>query len=140
MSEQQTDLPGIAVAVVIDNGRVLMVRRAVAEGELMWQFPAGAIEAGEDALAAAARETSEETGLQVDGTLLLGDRVHPMTGRHLSYVVCRLISGEAYAADDEELAEVAWVTLAELPGYVPDGLFEPVQTYLEQHLNVTGLD
>ncbi|WP_161791347.1 NUDIX hydrolase, partial [Streptacidiphilus jiangxiensis] len=45
MSEQPTDQPGIAAAVVIDNGRVLMVRRAVAEAGLTWQFPAGAIEA-----------------------------------------------------------------------------------------------
>ncbi|WP_042458015.1 NUDIX hydrolase, partial [Streptacidiphilus jiangxiensis] len=102
--------------------------------------PAGAIEAGEDALAAAARETSEETGLQVDGTLLIGERVHPGTGRHMSYVVCRLISGDVYAADDEELDEVAWVTLEELARYVPDGLFAPVQKYLDEHLNVTGAE
>jgi 8-oxo-dGTP diphosphatase len=133
MSEQQTE-QGIAAAVVIDNGRVLMVRRRVAEGSLAWAFPAGGIEAGEDALAAAARETFEETGLSVDGTLLLGSRVHPDTGRHLSYVVCRLISGEANVADADELAEVAWVTLEELPQFVPQGLFGPVQEYLDQHL------
>lgn len=134
MSEQATEEQGIAAAVVVHNGKVLLVRRRVAEGDLTWQFPAGGIEAGEDALAAAARETSEETGLDVDGTLLLGERVHPQTGRHISYVVCALISGDAYAADDEELAEVAWVTRAELSGYVPSGLFGPVREYLEQHL------
>lgn len=138
MTEQQVDQQGIAAAVVIDNGKVLMVRRAVSEGELMWQFPAGGIEDGEDALAAAARETFEETGLDVDGTLLLGERVHPKTGRHMSYVVCRLIGGEAYVADAEELAEVAWVTLGDLPKYVPYGLFGPVQEYLDQHLAVAA--
>ncbi|RAG80517.1 NUDIX hydrolase [Streptacidiphilus pinicola] len=140
MSEQSVQQPGIAVAVVVDNGRVLMVRRRVAEGELDWQFPAGGIEAGEDPLAASARETFEETGLDVDGTLLLGERVHPVTGRHISYVVCRLIGGEARVGDEEELAEVAWVTLAELPAHVPTGLFQPVQDYLDQHLDVAGTD
>ncbi len=58
----------------------------------------------------------------------------------MSYVVCRLISGDVYAADDEELDEVAWVTLEELARYVPDGLFAPVQKYLDEHLNVTGAE
>jgi 8-oxo-dGTP diphosphatase len=53
----------VAAAVVVADGRVLLIRRAVPEGELVWQLPAGKIEPGEDALAAAARETFEETGL-----------------------------------------------------------------------------
>jgi 8-oxo-dGTP diphosphatase len=48
---QQTaeDRPGIAAAIVVWNGRVLLVRRRVREGELSWQFPAGEIEPGESA-------------------------------------------------------------------------------------------
>ncbi|WP_037606535.1 NUDIX hydrolase [Streptacidiphilus rugosus] len=140
MSEQPvteqsaTEQQGVAVAVVVSNGKVLLVRRRVTEGELSWQFPGGGIEDDESPAEAAARETYEETGLDVDGILLLGARVHPVTGRHVSYVVCALISGDAYAADDEELSEVAWVTRAELPAYVPHGLFAPVQRYLDEHL------
>jgi 8-oxo-dGTP diphosphatase len=134
VSEEQTEQQGITAAVVVDNGRVLLVRRTVEEGALSWQFPAGGIATDETPAEAAARETFEETGLNVDGTLLLGERIHPETNRHISYVVCRLISGDAHVEDTEELAEVAWVTRAELREYVPYGLFEPVQTYLDQHL------
>jgi 8-oxo-dGTP diphosphatase len=42
-----------------------------------------------------------------------------------------VIGGEAHVADAEELDAVAWVKLAEIPEYVPYGLFGPVQEYLE---------
>jgi 8-oxo-dGTP diphosphatase len=37
----------IAAAVIVSNGRVLLVRRRVQEGRLSWQFPAGKVELGE---------------------------------------------------------------------------------------------
>lgn len=131
MTETTTEKPGISAAIIVDAGRVLMVRRRVKEGELMWQFPAGGIEAGESAEDAAVRETSEETGLTVKAVRLLGERVHPKTGRLMSYTACEPISGEARVADDEELDAITWAAHSELPGLVPYGLFEPVQEYLD---------
>ena len=131
MTETKTDKPGISAAIIVEDGRVLMVRRAVGEGELLWQFPAGAIEAGESPEQAAVRETLEETGLKVEAASLIGQRVHPKTGREMSYTACQVIGGEAHVADAEELDAVAWVKLAEIPEYVPYGLFGPVQEYLE---------
>lgn len=65
---------------------------------------------------------------------LLGERVHPKTGRSMSYTACSPVDGEAHVADDDELDAVAWVALAEIPEYVPYGLFEPVQEYLDSEL------
>ncbi|MEV7384321.1 NUDIX hydrolase [Streptomyces lydicus] len=124
----------VAAAVIARDGRVLLVRRAVEEGDLRWQLPAGKIEPGESPEQAAVRETQEETGLTVEALKLLGDRVHPKTGRLMSYTACSVVSGEAHVADTEELAEVAWASLAEIPVYVPYGLFEPVQEYLDAEL------
>jgi 8-oxo-dGTP diphosphatase len=131
MTETITEKPGISAAIIVADGRVLMVRRRVGEGELLWQFPAGAIEAGESAEAAAVRETAEETGLTVEAVKLLGERVHPKSGRAMSYTACEPVSGEAHVADGDELDAVAWVRHAEIPTYVPYGLFEPVQDYLD---------
>jgi 8-oxo-dGTP diphosphatase len=97
----------------------------------MWQFPAGAIEGDESAEAAAVRETLEETGLTVEAIKLLGERVHPKTGRLMSYTACEVLEGTAHVADGEELDAVAWVTHREIPEYVPYGLFGPVQEYLD---------
>lgn len=132
MTEQTTDTkPGISAAIIVQNDRVLMIRRRVKEGELSWQFPAGAIEEGETAEQAAVRETQEEAGLTVEAVKLLGERVHPKTGRTMSYTACSVVSGEAHVADAEELAEVAWITHSQIADYVPYGVFEPVQEYLD---------
>lgn len=133
MSDTETK-PGISAAIIVQGDRVLMVRRRVKEGELMWQFPAGAIEAGESAEDAAVRETEEETGLTVKAIRLLGERIHPKTGRLMSYTACEALSGEAHVADDEELDAVAWVAHAKIGEYVPYGLFEPVQAHLDEVL------
>lgn len=126
--------PGIAAAIVVSEGRVLMVRRRVKEGQLSWQFPAGEIEAGETPEAAAVRETEEETGLVVVSLQSLGERVHPKTGRRMSYTACDVVSGTARVVDTEELDSLAWVAHGEIPEYVPYGLFEPVQDYLNSAL------
>ncbi|MEU4051294.1 NUDIX hydrolase [Streptomyces olivaceus] len=133
-TDTSTDKPGISAAIIVRDGRVLMVRRAVKEGELMWQFPAGGIEAGESPEEAAVRETLEETALTVKAVRLLGQRVHPKTGREMSYTACDVLDGEARVADDEELDAVAWVAHGEITDYVPYGLFEPVQEYLDEVL------
>ena len=130
MTETTTAKPGISAAIIIQDGRVLMVRRRISEGELMWQFPAGQIEDGETAEEAAVRETAEETGLVVAAKQLLGERVHPKTGRLMSYTACEPLEGEARVADADELDAVAWVAHSEISEYVPYGLYEPVQAYL----------
>lgn len=133
---QQTshDKPGIAAAIVVEHGRVLLVRRRVSEGQLSWQFPAGEIEHGEGQEDAAVRETREETGLEVKALKLLGSRIHPKTQRFMSYTACEVVSGTAHVADLEELAELTWCSHSELAQYVPYGFYEPVQRYLDEVL------
>jgi 8-oxo-dGTP diphosphatase len=133
-TETTTEKPGISAAIIVRNGRVLMVRRRISEGELMWQFPAGAIEAGELAEEAAVRETAEETALTVKAIRLLGERVHPKTQRLMSYTACEVVDGEARVADDDELDAVAWVAHSEITKYVPYPLYDRVQEYLDDVL------
>ena len=128
----------VAAGVIVRSGRVLLVRRAVPEGELVWHFPAGKIEPGETPAEAAVRETAEETRLAVQATVVLGDRIHPKTGRHVTYVACRVLEGEAVNGAPREIAEIAWVSHADIPEYVPYGLFEPVQAWLDEELAGQG--
>jgi 8-oxo-dGTP diphosphatase len=131
----ETKKPGISAAIIVDEGRVLMVRRRVGEGDLLWQFPAGAIEEGEAAEDAAVRETVEETGLVVTAIRQIGYlESHPKSGREMFYTACEPVQGEARVADEEELDAVAWVAHSEIKDYVPYGLFEPVQEYLDEAL------
>ncbi|MFJ6487069.1 NUDIX hydrolase [Streptomyces californicus] len=133
MTEQSVQ-PPVSTAIIVDGGKVLMIRRRQREGKLLWAFPGGGIEAGESPEQAAVRETAEEVGLEVKAVRVLGDRVHPQTGVPMSYVACELISGEAIVGDAEEIAAVAWIRHEEIAEYVPWGLFGPVQEYLDEAL------
>ncbi|MEU5163954.1 NUDIX hydrolase [Streptomyces sp. NPDC020875] len=122
-------LPQIAAAVVIHDGRLLLIHRAVPEPDLAWQLPAGKVEKDEKPTDAAARENQEETGVAVRPDLLLGDRIHPVTGRHVFYVACTYLRGKPVPAA-AEVALAAWVPVHELPRFVPKGFYEPVQRYI----------
>ncbi|MET9073895.1 NUDIX domain-containing protein [Streptomyces sp. NPDC004232] len=127
-----TEAPGIAAAVIVHDGRLLLVRRRVAEGSLSWTLPAGKVEPGETVGAAAVREALEEAGVTVEPVRFLGERVHPESGRRMSYTACRLLAGTARAASPREVAEVAWVTRAEVAELIPGDLYSSVQEYLTE--------
>jgi 8-oxo-dGTP diphosphatase len=130
-----SDAPSIAAAIIVQDGRVLMVRRRIKEGELSWQFPAGQVEDGEDYTDAAVRETKEEVGIEVRAVDRLGERVHPATGRTMVYVACEVVAGTPYVADTDELAAVEWCDRATLTEYVPYPFFGPVQDYFNVKLS-----
>lgn len=123
----------VAGAVITHAGRTLLIRRASPSGALLWTFPSGKLDEGETASDAAVREASEEAGVTVSPLVVLGSRVHPVTGWRVVYVACRLVGGVAFAASPREVAEVRWVSPVELGGLVPGGVYPPVQGWLEAH-------
>ncbi|MBB4902521.1 NUDIX domain-containing protein [Streptomyces griseomycini] len=84
---------GVKVAGLVvkaaDTGRVLMLQRALNDDDPAagtWEFPGGHLEDGEDSLAAAVREWSEETGSTLPGTAsIVGTWVAP-NGIYRGYV------------------------------------------------------
>jgi 8-oxo-dGTP diphosphatase len=65
--------PQIAVgAVVVEDGRLLMIQRAQDPGAGLWSLPGGRVELGEYLADALRREVAEETGLSVEVRDLVG--------------------------------------------------------------------
>jgi len=105
-------------AVVVDEGRVLLVRRGHEPLKGHWSLPGGLLELGEPLEAGVVREVREETGLQVEPVELIEllDRIH-RDGERVRYhyviadYLCRVAGGALKAASDAE--EVRWVERAE---------------------------
>jgi 8-oxo-dGTP diphosphatase len=120
MKREYPDSPLVGVgAVIIDDGRVLLVKRGHPPLAGEWSIPGGVLELGETLREAAIREAREETCLTVKTAELLGvyDRVlrddAGCTIYHFVLVdfLCCRVTGEAEAADDAD--EVRWFSLAE---------------------------
>ena len=109
-----------AIALVVKNEQILLVRRANQPDAGRWGFPGGKIDFGEPILAAAERELLEETGINGQALRVLtavealdedetgGLRQHFI----LIAVLCRWLSGAPVAADDA--LEAGWFSLAAL--------------------------
>jgi 8-oxo-dGTP diphosphatase len=117
----QVPLVGVG-AIIIEDSRVVLVKRKHPPLQDEWSIPGGVLEVGELVRQAAIREAREETGLTVEPGELLGvyDRVlrDPEARVQYHYVLidflCRRVAGDLVAASDA--AEVRWFTRGELPG------------------------
>ena len=110
-------------AVVLDGGRVLLIRRGHAPLKGQWSLPGGGVEIGETLEQAIAREVLEETGLEVEvGPIVeVLDRIsRDDDGRvehHFVLIdfVARPSGGLLRSASDAE--DAAWVALTDLARY-----------------------
>jgi 8-oxo-dGTP diphosphatase len=104
--------PFIAVgAIVVREGRLLLVRRGNEPAKGLWSLPGGRLEAGELLSSAVAREVREETGLEVETGELAG--VFEVPGEP-HYVVLDFIASAP--GDDDPVAsgdadDARWVEL-----------------------------
>ena len=111
-------IPAAGVIIVEDN-RVLLVRRKHAPGAGDWCLPSGFVEWDESAEQCAIRETKEETNLEVAITKLFG--VFP-AGDHPEYKIlvvfyyARVCGGELQAGDDA--IDARFFLLNELPSNI----------------------
>ena len=102
-------------ALVVDDDRVLLVRRGVEPGLGRWSVPAGYLDAGEDPAVAVAREVVEETGMTVTVGALLDTVVNPPgLGASLFLLYAATVTGGRLTAGDDA-TEAGWFAPDRLP-------------------------
>lgn len=97
---------GVGVAV-LNDGKLLLVRRARNPERGKWSLPAGFVDQGEDPGVAAAREALEETGLVVAIDSVIDVYFNPPDqGSASIFILYRAtrIEGEPVAGDDADAA------------------------------------
>jgi 8-oxo-dGTP diphosphatase len=128
MAREYPDRPVVGIGgVVIENDRVLLIRRGTEPLLGQWSIPGGTLELSESLQEGVARELLEETGLEVRVLDLIDafDRIYVEPGEggggtpkgpRFHYVIvdylCERISGEAVAGSD--VTDVAFAAENEL--------------------------
>lgn len=137
-----TKVPKLAaLAVLIREERVLLVRRKNEPDAGMWGFPGGHVDLGETALDAAARELREETGVVGRPLRYLTNIdviIHDEDGGlkfHflLAAVLCDYLSGDPLADDD--VSDAKWQNIEDVLSH-QIGCSQHVDTVLELAVNV----
>jgi 8-oxo-dGTP diphosphatase len=118
------DQPVVGIgAVIIQNGKIALIKRGNEPSKGKWTIPGGLVELGENLEAAVIRETKEETLLDIENPQLINvvDNVDLDEQGKVKYhyvIIDYLVhvkAGEIQAASDA--AELRWVLFDEVENY-----------------------
>ena len=124
----------VVIGIVKKDNKLLMIKRAKKEGELLWAFPGGKVEIGETKEEACVREVKEETNVEVKVIGVLGQQVHPNTNVDMTYFLCEYITGDAKVMDSSEILEVTYKSRDEFFRDVKTKIFLPVLEYINSNI------
>lgn len=123
MNREYPERPLVGVgAIIVNAGKVVLVKRGRAPLLGEWSIPGGLLEIGETLRQGAEREAREETGLEVRAAELLGvfERLVPDDEKRTRYhyvlvdFLCEVISGDLRASGDAD--DARWFSPSEIGG------------------------
>jgi ADP-ribose pyrophosphatase YjhB (NUDIX family) len=122
-------------AVIIENGKVLLIQRAIEPYKNCWDFPGGFLEAGELPKDGLQRELAEELKIDVKIVRALGiypDTYGPGGVATLNiYYLCKILTGEI-SPNQAEVAAARWFSPDKLPSKLAFGHVKRVLNNLKK--------
>lgn len=105
----------VVLALIVHNGKFLLIRRKLPSFKVEWAFPGGIIEGDETEEQAVVREVKEEVCLDIKVIERLLERKHPNTFVQIVYFHCVPTGSlETAIGESYEIAEIAWVDAGEV--------------------------
>ena len=107
----------VTAAILIDNRRVLLTRRAAGQNlEGYWEFPGGKLEQGETVQQCLERELLEETALEIQAGKIFAESVYHYENGSIKLVAleARLIGGDITLSVHDAYE---WVPLKDVCSY-----------------------
>ena len=141
-SRAYPDRPFVGVgAVIVDQGRVVLIKRRFEPLAGQWSLPGGAVDVGETLVECVAREMLEETGLvvEVGPVIEVFDRIIRDDGGRVQFhyvlvdYLCRPVGGALQAGSD--VAEAVFAAPGELAGFA---LADPANAVIRRALELAG--
>lgn len=145
MSGREADSRPVAAvaAVMVQDGKLLLIKRGVEPSRGKWSVPGGRVEFGETLIEAVKREVREETGLEIEVGPLAGvydlvvqgsrfqaqgstdqEQTGPEVTHHSSLITHHYVIVDYYATvvggvltPGDDAADARWVPLEELANY-----------------------
>ena len=107
----------VGAAAILENGKILLCRRASGEWKGCWEFPGGKLEAGETAAQAVEREIREELCLQVSAgeRLCLVEMEYPAFYLSMEVYICKITGGTMNLLEHAEARFIALDEIDDLP-------------------------
>jgi ADP-ribose pyrophosphatase YjhB (NUDIX family) len=122
----------VAAAIIDDDGRFLVIRRA---DNGRWEPPGGILELHESIPDGLVREVREETGLNVRPIALTGVYKNMLRGIVALVFRCEVLSGQPRPS--HEAREIAWLTPDELAAQMSDAYSVRLLDALQQERQPT---
>lgn len=104
----------VAAAVIRQGKQVLICQRPAGKNcALLWEFPGGKVEEGEDSFSCVVRELMEELNISVEPQKLLCSVTHTYPDRtvHIDFIECTILKGTPQA---REHAALRWIEKSQL--------------------------
>lgn len=131
----------VTIALINENGDLLLVKRACEPFSNLWSLPGGKIEALEMPIEAIKREVNEEIGVKLSSPILQGIETYTSPGLAQVHIFIQKVTNPlTLKLDEREVQDIAWVKFDNIDRYGP---FPPnhrdvMQKYIPNMADVPG--